>query len=731
VNTAVALPPTALSAEAAAAATTRLDAQTSAVMLHLQGLHCRACVARLEKALGRSAQASVDIPSGTCELRWNPRQADLTQLLERVRDARLTPTLMAPDSHYEDVRQEQRTSLIRIGVAALLGMQVMMLATTEYFTEVDAAFLPLLRYAQWFLATPVLLYAGWPMLVAGLSGLWNRALVMDTPVAIALIGAYGLSGYHTVTGTGQVYFDSVGMFVFLLLLARHWQARGQVLAADRLRRLVSAQPLTAQRETAGQLEVVPVAGLQPGDIIVVAPGAALPADGSLLDAVELDESLLTGEALPQGRQIGEKVLAGCVNLDQRSVRLTVQTAGEKTVLSQIARLVQQAHLQRSRVMSLADRVARWLVPGVLLTALAALMYWMPDTTRATQAALAVLVITCPCALSLAVPTSLAAAVTRMGKQGVLLVRPEALQRMAQITDVVFDKTGTLTTRDMQIDSVECAPGVDEGHARDMAARLEAGLEHPIARAFRGSQKFIPPEGREVIPGQGVFATIENRSWSLLPLPADATAGRSAERRWFQLMVDASEYAVFGLREQLRDGAQDIAEGLRGRGLTVHLLSGDQQAATRAIAQQLGIRAVDAGQHPDDKLAYVRSLQQQGRGVLMVGDGMNDGPVLAGADVSLSLGSGAALAQAQGDAILMGDDLRGLLGMFAVAQQTRRVIVQNISWALGYNLTLVPVAFMGFILPWVAAIGMGASSLLVTLNALRLVRVAPQTTEGVA
>lgn len=730
-STAAVLAPTALSAEAVDAATTRLDAQTSTVMLHLQGLHCGACVARLEKALGRLAQASVDIPSGTCELRWNPRQADLTQLLERVREARLTPTLLAPDTHYEDVRQEQRNSLIRIGVAALFGMQVMMLATTEYFNEVDAAYLPLLRYAQWFLATPVLLYAGWPMLVAGLSGLWNRALVMDTPVAIALLGAYGLSGYHTVTGTGQVYFDSVGMFVFLLLLARHWQARGQVLAADRLRRLVSAQPLTAQREGDGHLEEVPVTALRPGDIIVVAPGAALPADGALLDAVELDESLLTGEAVPQGRHVGESVLAGCVNLGQRSVRVRVQTTGEKTVLSQIARLVQQAHLQRSRVMSLADRVARWLVPGVLLTALGALLYWLPDTTRATQAALAVLVITCPCALSLAVPTSLAAAVTRMGRQGVLLVHPEALQRMAHITDVVFDKTGTLTTRDMQIDSVECAPGIDEAHALDMAARLEAGLEHPIARAFVGAQKLIPPEGREVIPGQGVFATLQNRSWSLVPLPADEQAGRSAERRWFHLTVDQTSCAVFGLREELREGAQDTADGLRARGLTVHLLSGDQQAATAAIAQRLGIQAVDAGQHPDDKLAYVRSLQQQGRGVLMVGDGMNDGPVLAGADVSLSLGSGAALAQAQGDAILMGDDLRGLLGMFEVARKTRRVIVQNITWALSYNLTLVPVAFMGYILPWVAAIGMGASSLLVTLNALRLVRPGTPTKEGFA
>ncbi len=729
-NTAVASAPSALSSAAVAAATTRVDSNTAAVMLHLEGLHCGACVARLEKALGRSAEASVDIPSGTCELRWNPRQTDLSELLDRVREARLKPTLMAPDTHYEDVRQQQRTSLIRIGVAALFGMQVMMLATTEYFNEVDAAYLPLLRYAQWFLATPVLLYAGWPMLVAGLSGLWNRALVMDTPVAIALIGAYSLSGFHTITGTGQVYFDSVGMFVFLLLLARHWQARGQLLAADRLRRLVSAQPLTAQRESAGRLEEVPVAEVRAGDIVVVAPGSALPADGQLLDAVELDESLLTGEALPQGRQPGDVVLAGCINLGQRSIRIAVQTTGEQTVLSQIARLVQQAHLQRSAVMSLADRVARWLVPGVLLTALGALMYWMPDTTRATQAALAVLVITCPCALSLAVPTTLAAAVTRMGRQGVLLVHPESLQRIAHVTDVVFDKTGTLTTRDMQIDSVTCSSGVEEIHAREMAARLEAGLEHPIARAFRGTEKFIPPADREVVPGQGVFATIEGQRWSLVPLAAEPEQGRSAERRWFQLRLDDRVQAVFGLREELRDGAEDVARSLRERGLTVHLLSGDQLTATEAIAARLGIQAVDAGQHPDDKLAYVRSLQQRGRGVLMIGDGMNDGPVLAGADVSLSLGSGAALAQAQGDAILMGDDLRGLLTLFTVGQQARRVIVQNIAWALGYNLTLVPVAFMGYIVPWIAAIGMGASSLLVTLNALRLVR-SPSTADEVS
>lgn len=710
-----------LSQAAVDAATTQVDANTSSVMLRLDGLHCGACVGRLEKSLGHLANAAVDIPSGTCELRWNPERVNLNTLLERVRDARLTPRLMAPDAHYEKVRQESRSSLIKIGVAALFGMQIMMLATGEYFSTVDPEYLSLVRYSQWFLATPVLLYSGWPMISTGLSALLARALVMDTPVAIALIGAYSLSCYNTVLGQGEVYFDSVGMFVFLLLVARHWQTRGQVMAADRLRRLMSAQPLTAHRERAGRLQEVPVAMLSKGDILSISPGAALPADGQVLVPAELDESLLTGESLPQARAVGEVVLAGSINLSPHSLRVVVDTAGDTTVLSQIARLVQQAHLERAQTPSIADRVARYLVPGVLATAAFALWYWMPDASRAAQAALAVLVITCPCALSLAVPTTLAAAVTRMGRQGVLLVHPESLYRMAQITDVVFDKTGTLTTREMQIDTVSCVADMAEPEVRKIAANLEAGLEHPIARAFQSEEGGAPPLDRRVEPGRGVFATIDGQDWSLVPLQADTQQNRGVDLRWFVLRQGQTNQAVFGLREEIRDTAAQALESLQKRGITAHLLSGDRVEATAAIAAQLGIHAVDAGQHPDDKLAYVRQLQSQNRHVLVIGDGMNDGPVLAGADVSLSLGSGAALAQAQGDAILMSDDLRGLSAMFGTAEGAHRIIRQNIAWALSYNLTLIPVAFMGFIVPWIAAIGMGASSLIVTLNALRVIR----------
>lgn len=712
-----------LSAEAISAATTSVDANTASAMLRLDGLHCAACVRRLEKSLGHRADAAVDVPSGTCELRWNPSRTDLPQLLERVRQARLTPHLMAPDAHYDEVRAEQRMSLIRVGIAALFGMQVMMLATSEYFSTVDAEFLPLLRFAQWFLATPVLLFSGWPLLRTGLGALRSGALVMDTPVAIALIGAYGLSAYHTLTLSGEVYFDSVGMFVFLLLLARHWQSRGQMAAADRLRRLVSAQPLTALRLTQDQLEEVPVSLLKSGDRISVPPGAAVPADGILEVAADLDESLLTGESVPQPRAAGDKALAGAINLGQRSVPMQVLSAGEGTVLSQIARLVQQAHLERSAVRNLADRVARWLVPGVLLTAAAALFYWWPDSERAAQAALAVLVITCPCALSLAVPTTLAAAVTRLGKSGVLLVHPDSLQVMPAVTDVVFDKTGTLTTRSMHVATVQCVDGLDPATAMAMAGRLEAGLEHPIARAFQKEQSYQPPQDREMRPGRGVFATIDGQQWAVEALDADAS--RSPEQRWFALTCNGKQQAVFGLREELRPGARALLESMQRAGNRVHLLSGDRAEATEALAADLGIMATNAGQHPDDKLTYVRKLQAGGSKVLVVGDGMNDGPVLAGADISVSLGSGAALAQAQGDSILMSDDLQGLLALRQTAVLTRRVITQNVIWALSYNLTLIPVAFLGFIVPWIAAIGMGASSLLVTLNALRVVHMRAQ------
>jgi Cu2+-exporting ATPase len=713
-----------LSSQAVIEASTPVDARTREVLLHVSNLHCRACVRRLEQLLGREAQVSVDLPTGTCELRWQPGEADLPALLDKMRAADMEPRLLAADADFACAQKEHRQALIRIGLAALFGMQAMMLASPEYFGTVDPGLRELLRYAQWVLVTPVLLIAGWPMLRTGLHALWQRSATMDTPVAVALVLAYSLSAWNTIQGAGHVYFDSVAMFVLLLSVARFWQQRGQLAAADRLRRLSAAQPATARRIREGRLEEVGASELLSGDIVEVAPGEALPADGTVLSAVDLDESLLSGESLPQHKPVGAKGLAGSTHLGLEPLRLQVELSGEATTLSQIGRLVQRAHLERHEAAHLADRIAGYIVPVVLLLAILAFALWWPDTETGIQAALAVLVITCPCALSLAVPTTLAAAVTRLGKVGVLLVRPSVLLHWHRLREVVFDKTGTLTTRQMQLHRCEVLADLGEEQARRWAAALESGLSHPVARALANAApelSGLPRVDQRQLTGRGVRGWIDDHVVEVGPLEAVQSSELDTQWRWFGLWVDGQLKARLALNEQLRAEAPAVVQALREQGLQPHMLSGDQAAATQAVAARLLIAKVTAGSLPEQKLSAVKRLQQQGHGVLYVGDGLNDGPVLAGADVAVSLGSGAALAQGQGDALLLSDDLRGLEQLAHTAKLARRISTQNLLWALAYNLTMVPLAMLGWVAPWIAALGMGASSLLVTLNALRLLR----------
>ncbi len=695
------------------------------MLLRVDGLRCGACVRRLEQELPAGAfEARADLSSGSCELAWDPQRTDLPQILAAVEQAGFAPVIVADDAQYRQVRAQRRAALARIGVALLFGMQLMMLASGEYLGEVDATMRPLLRYAQWLLASPVALYAGWPFLAAGWRSLWARAPTMDAPVALAISVAYVASAVNTVLDSGHVYFDSVAMFVLLLSLARFWEQKGRAQAADRLRRLAATQAFTAQRQDENGIDQVAVSELREGNIIVVAPGQAAAADGELLvQAAEFDESLLTGEAVPQARQVGETICAGSVVCGCSPVRLRVLRTGAATTLSQITRLVHRALAARPRVQIWADRLAGRFVLAVLVIASASFLGWLPDTERAFEVGLAVLVVTCPCALSLATPMALAAAVTRLSKDAVLLVRADALMRLPSIDTVCLDKTGTLTTRGMRIVQCQLLADLSEAEARAIAAALESGLDHPIARAFGQPQAGLAEQVR-VEPGRGVFGQVDGQDYALTNCEPVAAGGCSAEplQRWFVLSRGGRELARFALAEELRPGARQAVRALRRAGLDVHLLSGDSPDAARSLAAFLDIPQAHGEQTPASKLDYVRALQNTGHRVLAVGDGINDGPLLAGADASVGIASGAALAQAHGDAILMSDDLAGLARLIAVAGHARRIVYQNLAWALGYNLTLVPLAVLGHVTPWLAALGMGASSLWVTLNALRLLRV---------
>lgn len=691
------------------------------MLVALDGMHCAACAARVERTLrGRASGVRVNLTARMVEFAWDPARTALSGILATLDQAGFKPRVLAEDAALRAIARERRAELARLGVSVILSMQVMMLAWPGYFPDAPAepALVQLFRWSQWLLATPVVLYGGWPFFRNAWHALAQRALNMDVPVAAALAIAYLASAWHTLAGAGEIWFDSATMFVTFLGAGRWLEGRTRGAAAERLRRLASTQSLTARKLEGAAAVEVPAAELRAGDRVQVRPGEPLPADGLLEGAAaELDESLLTGESLPVSRAPGARLLAGSLNVGARALVIRTERAGADTHLSHVARLLHRAQSERPRFQQLADRLAGHFILAVLV--LAALGAWLAldrGGDAALSVALAVLVASCPCALSLAVPAAIAAASSRLAADGALLARPEALARLREVDTVLFDKTGTLTHPGLGIAAVRPLGTLDAAGCLAIAAALERDSAHPIARAFAGVPTALAAEQLQHAPGAGVAGTIEGVRYAL-GAAGDGASG-AADLTWIVLTRNGEPVAQFGLAAPVRPEAADIVRALRARGCAVEILTGDAPAAGQALAARLGIGTVRTRQTPQDKLARLRQLQAAGRRVLAVGDGINDAPFLAGADVAVAMPQGAALAQARADVILLGDSLGPLPRLLDTAAQAMRVARQNLAWALGYNLAVLPLAMAGALPPWLAALGMSLSSLLVVTNALR-------------
>ena len=696
------------------------------LLLRIDGMHCASCVRAIEQALAAMTRSvRVDLSAGIAELSWDARLAKVDDLIAAIEAAgfKARPAIATSDEG-ADVQAEARNSLLRLGVAGLLGMQVMMLAGTRYWitTPIEPTLLLLMRYAEWALTTPVLLYSALPFFRGAWTALRQRTLSMDLPVSLALLLAYAASCANVLLQRGDVYFDSVTMFAFLLLLARWLEGRGRAIAQRRLRELVAVQPSTAMREAAdGKLETVEASALMAGDRVLIAPGEAAPADGWLFDeGASFDESLLTGEALPIAKHRGDALHAGTPNCGLSPVRMEVVRTGESTTLSAIQRLMLRSQAQKPKVQQWADRIAGVVVALVLLFAAVGALWWLPrDAATAFDVALAVLVVTCPCALSLATPVALAAASSRLASRGVLVANADALLRLPQVEMICFDKTGTLTTGLMQCERVEISglAASDEQRERllQIVAALERGVRHPVASAFAHVETSLRADQLEVLPGRGLRGVIAGIEYELVALPAEG------DLSWIRLRDVERERARFALSHSLRADAASVVAALTDAGMKLEILSGDAEGAVRSVARALRIEHHRSGQTPANKLARIQQLQAQGRAVCMVGDGLNDAPVLAAADVSASLAGASTLAQARADLILGNGELGGLPLALEVGRRTRRIVAENLVWAVAYNLVAMPLALAGMLTPGLAAAGMGLSSLTVTLNALRLLR----------
>jgi Cu2+-exporting ATPase len=712
-----------------------LDERYAEATVYVGNMYCAACGWLIESTLARQKgveSAEVNPVTHRLRIRWRLGDTRFSSILGALAGLGYGPQPLAPASTARPELAEQRSALKRLLVASLGMMQAMMFAIGLYageFQGIDADMQLFLRLVSFIVTTPVVFYSARPFFAAAWRGLRRRSYGMDLPVSIAVGTAYAASIYAMLTGGEAVWFDSVTMFVFFLTLGRFLEMRARHRSIDRNTALLSVLPNTVTRVDRSGDIVVPVGQLVAGDKIRVLAGESIPADGVLTDGVtSVDESLLTGEARPLPRKPGDRLVAGSVNIDGR-IELMVEKTGPDTTLGTISRLSERARFLRPAFVQLADRVASYIVVAILASAAIVAGYWfLHSPERAFVITLSVLVVTCPCALALATPAAFAAASTRMAELRLLVTNGNAIEALSSATRVVFDKTGTLTRGRPAITSIAVLdPAYSERQCRDIAAALESASTHPIAAAFASAGPGLSADDQRIIIGEGVSGTVEGRRWRL---GRAAFAGR-ADSRVEELQhvaatsvflgVEGKVVAVFGLEDALRPGAADTLLRLGQMGLEITLASGDHERVVQSVAEQLGVRDYRSGCSPGDKLAVLKSLQARGETVVMVGDGINDAPVLAGADASLALADGALLAQTSADVIMLGESLSPLVTALETSRQTMRIVRQNIGWAIVYNATALPAAALGLVPPWAAAIGMSASSLVVVLNALRLSR----------
>ncbi len=694
--------------------------------LGVGGMHCAACgwlIERQLRTLPGVGAVDVDVPGGRVAIEFDDHKTPPSAVLKRLVRLGFSPhPAAAAETSY---RQERAKALRRLAVAGLGMMQVMTFAVGTYFG--DGSLTPgLRRYLEivsMLVATPVLLYSGAPFFVGAWRALAARALTMEVPVALALGLAWAASCRNLLWASGPVYFDSISMFVFFLLAGRFVEMSLRHRSAGLARGLSELLPEVALRLDGAIPVAVPRAQLGPGDRVLVRCGDAFPADGRIVEGIaHVDESLLTGESRPRRRAAGQSVLAGSVN-HGAPVTLEVVAAGTDMWLERLLEGLRQGG-RRPRIRRLADRIAGFVVAAVLLLAGGAYLAWSAaGSEHAFQYALAVLVVTCPCALSLATPVALSAAAAALARRGILMTDGDALLALAGIDRALFDKTGTLTRGAPRITAVE--PAADHPSPLDRAAlaRTAASLErfsaHPLAGAFAG---IAAPPAEEVIetPGQGLTGRVGGR-WFRFGRRGFAIGGdESDDDERLYLADNAGPLGSIRLDDAPRADARATIAALAELGIEAEIVSGDAAGPVAGVAAALGIRRWRARQSPDDKRRRVAALQSAGHRVLAVGDGVNDGPQLDSADVSIALAGGATLARSRAQLVLTGERTGPLVAAIETARLTRRVISQNLGWAALYNLAAVPAAALGLIPPWVAVIGMSASSLLVVLNATRIV-----------
>ena len=704
------------------------------IQLSVEGLTCAACAWLIERHLmGLPGLHYVNVNTTThrARIKWDPDKLSLSDILKGF--AKIGYRAYPFQTHSQEAlyAREVRSYMFRMALAGLGSMQVMMCAVALYmdlFISVEEEFMIYFKWISLLLSTPIMIYSAQPFYAGAWRSLRQGHLSMDVSVSLALIGAFVASIWATVFNTGEVYYDSITMFVFFLLLGRLLELRARRKASESSSNLARLVPIMATRIDADGEHEVAAKTLRVGDRVRVLAGATLPADGIItLGQASLNEAMLTGEQLPLLKLAGDPVFAGTINTDA-PLEIRVSHPIEESRLAQIMRLQDHALDDKPAIAQLADVLSRHFILVLLLIAAGVWTFWhFHDPERAFWVTLSVLVATCPCALSLATPTALTSATAHLTRSGILLRRGHVLDVLTRANRIVMDKTGTLTTGNISLVGVQPLAELGEDECLAIARALEAYSEHPIARAFRskGAEDAVLPAASEVTPviGHGIQGRIAGKHyrigsarWLALADEQEATQGLA-----IYLADETGPLARFTLADTVRADAGALIQAFKAAGLQTTILTGDSSPQADAVARELGVDELVKGVTPDGKLAYLKAREAAGDISIMVGDGINDAPVLAGAHASFAMAGGTDLAKNSADAILLADDLSRLLTARALALRTRRIIQENFAWSIGYNLLVLPLAASGWLPPYLAAAGMSLSSLIVVTNSMRLNR----------
>jgi Cu2+-exporting ATPase len=730
--------------------------------LILEGITCAACIWLNERHLTQLPgviSVSVNYSSQRARVRWNEAQIKLSEILAEINKIGYHAHPFSAQQQ-DAIRQQQRKAdFKRLAVAGLSAGQVMMIAVVLYAGPNQGLEFATAQLFKWFslvLTIPAISYAAWPFYRSAWHSIKNKQIGMDVPISLGIVTGFAGSVWATLNGQisnqlsnqGAVYFDTLTMLIFFLLGTRYLERNAReksIEAAENLLRLAPVMAIrlqgngrTSNQQNSDQQTLVPVMELNLGDIILAKPGETIAADGVVVAGESsVDESLLTGESRPLIKTLDSQVFAGSINYESPlSIRVTA--VAENTMLAGISRLLDRAQAEKPKLAETADRVAAYFTTALLtVVAIVGLAWWQIQPDRALEIILTILVVSCPCALSLAAPAAFAAAGSHLVQRGVLLTRGHALETLAKVTHFVFDKTGTLTLGQLNIIQITPHSTLDADACLQLAASLEKNSEHVLAKAFlkaQGNRPLLEVSDARNIPGQGISGFIQGRQFKLgnaklnqldaqksmkiETLQAEAlSAEEGATVVW--LGEENTVLAAFVLADQPRPQVQELVAALKAQNIKVTILSGDAESAVAHFSEQIGVEDWQAACSPEDKLNYLHQLQAQGEVVAMVGDGINDAPVLAGAQVSMAMGSGTQMARATGDVVLLTENLLEIEHALATSRFGINVIRQNFIWAIAYNLVALAFAATGYLNPWMAAIGMSISSLIVVLNALRL------------